>query len=298
MPRVHVSGSVSYDTLLAVDADFRNTMKGNECSLSVGYHCKSRHETFGGNAANIAFHLVRLGVDARPICAVGFDFEKYGDWMAKNKINQDLLHVNDSEPTAHVYVLTDAVDNQILTLHLGAMKYSKDIVVPRDTVDIAVVGPDDRDALLNRIDGFMRAASPIMFDPGQSTTSLSTSDLQFAIDSSRWLIANEFEMSLITRQLGTKPEEIALSLDALIVTCGSEGSRVYANGCIEHVPAVPVENPKDPTGCGDSFRAGLISGLLRGVDVVQSATLGASTASETLAHVGAQWEQANDTDSS
>ena len=44
----------------------RNTMRAKSESLSVGFHCEERHETFGGIAANIAFHLARQGIDASP----------------------------------------------------------------------------------------------------------------------------------------------------------------------------------------------------------------------------------------
>lgn len=44
----------------------------------------------------------------------------------------------------------------------------------------------------------------------------------------------------------------------------------------------------DPTGAGDSFRSGLLKGLVHGVDVFASARLGATCASYCIEHHGTQ----------
>jgi len=50
-------------------------------------------------------------------------------------------------------------------------------------------------------------------------------------------------------------------LEALIVTRGGEGSLIYHQEEVIEIPPAPVEQPVDPTGCGDAYRAGILYGL-------------------------------------
>ena len=59
---------------------------------------------------------------------------------------------------------------------------------------------------------------------------------------------------------------MAQQVRALVVTLGGEGSRIYANGQVYDIAAVQASEVVDPTGCGDAYRAGLIHGLLHGLD--------------------------------
>lgn len=291
MPRVLVSGSVSYDTLLQVDTDMRDTLRGSTGALSVGYHCSDRHQTFGGIAANISFHLASLGVEALPVAAVGNDFEQYAAWMDLNDVDQSLLLHVDSEPTAQVYILSDAVENQILALYLGAMAYSKDICLGHEKADLVVIGPDERTAFMKRVEDFRQFDAPVMLDPGQCVTSLSADDFRQALSVSRWLIVNEFECAFLESLTKMTTRDLADQVEALIVTRGADGARILTNGEVTDVDAVPPVRIADPTGCGDSFRAGLISALLSGQNISEAAHQGAALASETMAHIGAQWQR-------
>ncbi len=41
---------------------------------------------------------------------------------------------------------------------------------------------------------------------------------------------------------------------------------IYHEGKCEHVPSAKAAQVKDPTGCGDAFRAGLLYGLTNELD--------------------------------
>ena len=51
---------------------------------------------------------------------------------------------------------------------------------------------------------------------------------------------------------------MAARVEALIVTLGGEGSRIYADGRILEIPRSNRRQVVDPTGCGDAYRAGLL----------------------------------------
>ena len=41
---------------------------------------------------------------------------------------------------------------------------------------------------------------------------------------------------------------------------------IHADGRTYHIPCAKAREVVDPTGCGDAYRAGLIHGMLRGLD--------------------------------
>lgn len=60
---------------------------------------------------------------------------------------------------------------------------------------------------------------------------------------------------------------------AIFIKAGNEGSLVFDGYKLSKIKPCVVK-PLDPTGCGDAFNAGVILGLLRGLNPVQSALLG------------------------
>jgi adenosine kinase len=60
--------------------------------------------------------------------------------------------------------------------------------------------------------------------------------------------------------------DVLTQVDALIVTRGAEGSVIHTKDRIFTIPSVKPRAVIDPTGCGDAYRAGLIHGLLHGLD--------------------------------
>ena len=73
----------------------------------------------------------------------------------------------------------------------------------------------------------------------------------------------------------------------VITTLGEQGS-VIDNGERGSVGIAAPKTVADPTGAGDSFRSGLLKGLLHGLDVPASARLGATCASYCIEHQGTQ----------
>jgi len=74
------------------------------------------------------------------------------------------------------------------------------------------------------------------------------------------------------------PERLlALGVPEILLTLGSRGSFVIATGLIEHVPALEVAGPVDPTGAGDTFSMAFLTQRAAGAEPVEAAR--AATAS-------------------
>lgn len=70
------------------------------------------------------------------------------------------------------------------------------------------------------------------------------------------------------------------------VTLAERGSVTYHKGVKYRIPAVPVENVVDTTGCGDSYHAGFVCSYMIDGDITKAMEKGAEFASDTLSHYG------------
>ena len=74
----------------------------------------------------------------------------------------------------------------------------------------------------------------------------------------------------------------------IITTLGELGSQVSTRDSEIAIPAFKVKKVVDPTGAGDSYRGGLISGLVHGKDIEQCAWMGSVCASFAVESYGTQ----------
>jgi adenosine kinase len=102
------------------------------------------------------------------------------------------------------------------------------------------------------------------------------------------LITNDYELELIMSKTGTDKSELLKKAQAIIVTLGELGSRIFTPDREISIPAVRPKKVEDPTGAGDSYRGGLFSGLVRGLSIERSAMIGSVCASFAVECYGTQ----------
>jgi adenosine kinase len=235
--------------------------------LNVSFLVPQMRREFGGCAGNIAYNLKLLGDVGYPMATVGRDFGLYADWMKSAAVPADHVKVIETEYTAQGFVTTDLDNNQIWAFHPGAMQLSH-LNKVSDAKDIAlgIVAPDGRDGMIQHANQFADAGIPFIFDPGQGLPMFDAKDLKRFVEQATWVAVNDYEWQMIQQKTGWTESDVTQLAEALIITRGEIGSSIYTkNGPIE----IPCARPKaivDPTGCGDAYRAGLIHGLLQGLD--------------------------------
>jgi sugar/nucleoside kinase (ribokinase family) len=107
---------------------------------------------------------------------------------------------------------------------------------------------------------------------------------------STYIIMNNIEARFVGQTLGIgRPEELLNeTTQAVVITRGAEGCRVYAPGSCQEVAAVPVATVVDTTGAGDAFTAGFLAGIIRKHTLKVSAQIGSVMASFALEQIGCQ----------
>ena len=133
-------------------------------------------------------------------------------------------------------------------------------------ITTGIVSPDGREGMIQHAQQFAEADVPFIFDPGQGMPMFNGEELMQFVDLATWVTVNDYEAQLLQERTGKSLEELAAQVEALIVTLGGEGSRIYRNSERIDIPAARVNNVNDPTGCGDAYRAGLLYGIDRDMD--------------------------------
>jgi adenosine kinase len=263
-----ICGSMAYDTIMVFQDRFKNHILPEQVHiLNVSFLVPELRREYGGCAGNIAYNLKLLGADPLIMATVGKDFSPYSQWLAYCGLSQDHIKVLEDNYTAQAYITTDLDDNQITAFHPGAMSYSHLNEVPKGSgVRLGIVAPDGKNGMILHAHQFADARIPFIFDPGQGMPMFDGNELLDFIDLATWITVNDYESRLLQERTGLSPQKMAQRVEALIITKGAQGSQIYVGGeCLE-IPAASPKDAFDPTGCGDAYRAGLIYGLLEGLD--------------------------------
>lgn len=263
-----ICGSMAFDTIMVFEDSFKNHILPEQVHiLNVSFLVPSMRREFGGCAGNIAYNLNLLGGNGRPMATVGQDFTPYADWMDKKGVSRQSLKQLDDDYTAQAYITTDQDDNQITAFHPGAMNQSHlNKVADEDGITIGIVSPDGRQGMIEHAEQFAEAGIPFVFDPGQGMPMFGGDELNHFLEQATWLTLNDYEFQLFSERTGKKSLEIASELEALVITRGGEGSVIYTDNREITIPAAKIDDIKDPTGCGDAYRSGLLYGLMNEFD--------------------------------
>ena len=263
-----ICGSVAYDTIMVFGDRFSHHILPDKIHmLNVSFLVPQLRREFGGCAGNIAYNLTLLGDVGYPMATVGRDFGAYRDWMRRTGVRPDYLRVIESEHTAQAFITTDLDNNQITAFHPGAMQQSH-LNKVGDAKDIAlgIVAPDGRDGMVQHAEQFAAAGIPFIFDPGQGLPLYDGKDLARFVEQATWVAVNDYEWQLIQQKTGWTERDVIQKVEALIITRGADGSIIHTRDASFEIPSARPKAVVDPTGCGDAYRAGLIHGLLRGLD--------------------------------
>jgi adenosine kinase len=263
-----ICGSIAWDTIMVFKDRFTNHILPDKLHrLNVSFLVPELRREFGGCAGNIAYNLKLLGDIGYPMASAGRDFGPYREWMAQNGVPADYVRVIEAEHTAQAFITTDLDDNQITAFHPGAMQQSHlNKVSDAKGISIGIVAPDGRDGMVQHAEQFAVAGIPFIFDPGQGLPLFGGEDLVRFVDQATWVAVNDYEWGLVQQKTGWTVQDVVRRVKALIVTRGASGSVIHTpEGDIE-IPCAKANAVVDPTGCGDAYRAGLLHGLLHGLD--------------------------------
>lgn len=288
--RIAVSGSIAFDTIMVFEGLFKDHILADRTHiLNVSFLTPRLKREYGGTAANISYNLAKLGGEPVVLSAVGHDATEYLNRLRDIGVDLRAVKQLGDQYTAQAFITTDLADNQITAFHPGAMNEShRSQVGEAGELAWGIVAPNGKAAMLQHAEQFKRSAVPFIFDPGQGLPMFDGTELRGLLAGASALAVNDYESRLLAEKTGLSETQIAAEVRHVIITRGGEGSTLYVDGKAEHIPAAPIKQAVDPTGCGDAYRAGLLYGLARGAGWSIGARLGAVMGAIKIEHAGAQ----------
>ncbi|WP_313408141.1 carbohydrate kinase family protein [Aeromicrobium sp.] len=291
-----IAGSVATDHLQTFDGKFSDSLVPDQLDkLAVSFLVDDLDVRRGGCAANISFGLGSLGLHPTLVAAVGRDFvdQGYRAWLENAGVDCARLLISPTLHTALCTITTDAAHAQIVTFYPGAMAQARQIDIAQlhaDTpIDLLLIGPDDPEGMLRHTRAARELAIPFAADPSQQLAWADGELIADLIDGAAYLFSNDYEAALIAKKTGWSDEDIAERVGVRVVTHGKDGCVVHAaDGTRHEVPAVDGVTAVDPTGVGDSFRAGFLAGVAAGLDLQRAAQVGCTIAASVVETIGTQ----------
>lgn len=286
-----VTGSIAYDYLMRFPGKFREHILADsleQVSLSFLVEDMTRH--WGGVAANIAYSMARLGLQPYLMGTAGRDFEPYRARLNAIGVDTSSVQQHDDLFTASFFCNTDEENNQIASFYSGAMQRASNYPLASVKVqpDLVIVSPNDPQAMTNYTDECRQQGYRFVYDPSQQIARMNGDTLMHDMQGAALMIINEYEATMVQNKTGLSFDELRSHVEMLVITHGADGSEIFTNGDTIQVPAFAPTELLDPTGAGDAFRAGFITGLVYGFSLKTCGALGAMSATYTLEKIGPQ----------
>ena len=284
-----ICGSFAFDTIMLFSGRFKDHILPEQVHiLNVSFLVPSLRREFGGCAGNIAYNLSLLDGSPSPMATVGEDSQPYFDHLDRFRIDRRFVRQVPGTLTAQAFITTDLDDNQITAFHPGAMSHSHLNRIDPAGVTLGILGPDGREGMLQHAREMSDTGIPFIFDPGQGLPMFEAAELEWFVQRAHHLAVNDYEAKLMAAKIGSNLESLAKRLKSVVVTLGAQGSRIYVDGGIVEIPVAPAREVKDPTGCGDAYRAGLLYGINHGLDWPTTGRLASVMGALKIEHPGAQ----------
>lgn len=261
-----VTGSMAFDTIMVFEDQFKNHILPDQTHiLNVAFLVPEMTRHNGGCAGNIAYTLAMLGGEPLIMATVGEDFAAYASYLDDLGLSREFVTEVPGTFTAQAFITTDIDNNQIIAFHPGAMNHAHaNKIGDASDIELGIVGPDGREAMIQHSAQFADLGIPFVFDPGQGLPMFDGADCLTFLEQATYAIVNDYESQMLLEKTGLSFEQLASKVEALIVTRGGAGSEIYVDGGKLSIPAAPVSAVVDPTGCGDAYRAGVLFGLSKG----------------------------------
>jgi adenosine kinase len=292
---IAVTGSIATDNLMRFPGRFSEQLLPEHLQkVSLSFLVDDLVIHRGGVAGNIAFAIGVLGGDVALVGAAGDDFADYREWLVAHNVNCDSVLISESAHTARFTCTTDIDMAQIASFYPGAMSEARniklaDVVSSIGTPELVIIGANDPEAMVVHTEECRKLGLPFAADPSQQLARLSGDEIRTLIDGAKYLFTNDYEWDLMLSKTGWTEADVMAQVDLRVTTLGPKGVDVVEpNGTSIHVDVVPETSQVDPTGVGDAFRAGFLTGRSAGLSLERSAQLGSLVAVLVLESTGTQ----------
>lgn len=269
---VVVTGSLAYDFIMDFPGDFRDHIMPDKVHvLSISFLVEKMKKQRGGVAGNIAYSLALLKQPCSILATAGADdFDAYRTYLEQIGVDTGPIVGVPDEMTASCFITADTKNNTVMGFYAGAMARS-DLTsfhnLDPASIKVALIGPTVPEAI-ERFPTECRALSiPFVYMPAWQTTVMDGPALAGGIAGAMVVLGSDYEFAAMVEKTGLSEDDMLAQLapgGALVKTLGGEGSLIRTREATYAIPIAPARAVVDPTGGGDAYCAGLLSGMVRG----------------------------------
>lgn len=292
---IAVTGSIATDHLMRFPGRFSEQLLADHLQkVSLSFLVDDLVVHRGGVAGNIAYAIGVLGGDAALIGAAGADFADYRQWLVSHGVNCDHVLTSTTAHTARFVCTTDQDMAQIASFYPGAMSEARNISLAKlveavGKPELVIIGANDPEAMFLHTEECRKLGLAFAADPSQQLARLTGEETRRLIDGATYLFTNDYEWDLLLSKTGWTDADVMKQVGLRVTTLGANGvDIVNPDGSSIHVGVVPEKSQTDPTGVGDAFRAGFLTGRSAGLSLERSAQLGSLVAVLVLESTGTQ----------
>ena len=292
---IAVTGSIATDHLMRFPGKFSEALLADHLEkVSLSFLVDDLVIHRGGVAGNMAYAIGVLGGDVTLIAAAGKDFDDYHGWLKSHGVDCESVLVAESAYTARFVCTTDQDMAQIASFYPGAMSEARtiklaDTVSRTGTPELVIIGANDPEAMFLHTEECRALGLPFAADPSQQLAYMNGEQIRRLIGGAAILFTNDYEWELLLQKTGWTEAEVMSQVGLRVTTLGPKGvDLVSSTGDVVHVGIVPETHQADPTGIGDAFRAGFLTGRSAGLSLERAAQLASMVAVLVFEAPGAQ----------
>lgn len=299
---ITVTGSLAFDHIMDFPGRFSDHIMPDKIhQINLSFLVTTLKKQRGGTAGNIAYTLALLKNPVSILGIAGTDFSAptESDYSYKKFLQQagvDTSQIKTStDITSSAYIMTDIADNQITAFYPGAMNDAKGLSLSNTKTDLVVISSNNPKAMVKFAKECQSLGIDYMLDPGMQLPALDPEDLKAMVANATILIGNDYEISLLKEKISLDDKQLLNQVKILITTLGEKGSMIQANDLpdspsrrkrpLEQSPPgkwlITAGKPRevlDPTGAGDAYRAGFLTGYLKRLDLQVCGQIGSIAA--------------------
>ena len=295
---IAVTGSIATDHLMRFPGRFSEQLLAEHLQkVSLSFLVEDLVVHHGGVAGNMAYAIGVLGGSPLLVGAAGVDFTDYRERLEAAGVDCEHVLVSDTQHTARFVCTTDLDMAQIASFYPGAMSRARnirlaDVIAAAGEPELVIVGANDPAAMFDHTEECRELGLRFAADPSQQLARLSGEEIRQLVDGATYLFSNDYEWDLMLSKTGWTEAQVREQVGLRVTTLGADGvDLVTADGTTLRVGVVPEIERVDPTGVGDAFRAGFLTGRGAGLDLERAAQLGSMVAVLVLETTGTQnWD--------
>jgi ribokinase len=300
-------GDAVLDTFLSFDQTNKKIrLDGSTKELRIAFGEKidvdSYVSSLGGNGANVAVGLARLGIKTALFAETGDDEFSLKIINALEKEGLDRKYITQARnETASISIAINYEgDRTMFVQHVRRDHRFEFAGVRAEFVYLTALGHAWKDAYLNALDYCVQNGSKLAFNPGSLQLREGGEILQKVLRSAEHVFLNKEEAERIVfgsekpgltgrdyiRSLSEKVR--ALGPRNAVITDGGNGSYAQDSNGSFYVEKPVATKVVERTGAGDGYTAGFLGAIIHNQDIPTAMSWGSINAASVVRMVGAQ----------